>query len=141
MIWSFCRAEPCSTRDEVGLPKNKDFFRISQFIWDPADPLFFLFKDQPFVSVFSHREFFADKEMSKELLTSQTDPPTSIYKCWFIKNMQEKHFELLIQRQRWLKTNNSLSNGFFRSNTLSESYHYLSNMFLSNRTLCRYWIE
>nr|YP_009891723.1 Ycf2 [Asta schaffneri]YP_009891743.1 Ycf2 [Asta schaffneri]QKK38096.1 Ycf2 [Asta schaffneri]QKK38116.1 Ycf2 [Asta schaffneri] len=115
--------------------KEQGFFIISQFIWDPADPLFFLFKDQPFVSVFSHREFFADEEMSKGLLTSQTDPPTSIYKRWFIKNTQEKHFELLIQRQRWLRTNSSLSNGFFRSNTLSESYQYLSNLFLSNGTL------
>nr|YP_009892848.1 Ycf2 [Biscutella vincentina]YP_009892868.1 Ycf2 [Biscutella vincentina]QKK39221.1 Ycf2 [Biscutella vincentina]QKK39241.1 Ycf2 [Biscutella vincentina] len=115
--------------------KEQGFFRISQFIWDPGDPLFFLFKDQPFVSVFSHREFFADEEMSKGLLTSQTDPPTSIYKRWFIKNTQEKHFELLIQRQRWLRTNSSLSNGFFRSNTLSESYQYLSNLFLSNGTL------
>nr|QKK48698.1 Ycf2 [Robeschia schimperii]QKK48718.1 Ycf2 [Robeschia schimperii] len=115
--------------------KEQGFFRISQFIWDPADPLFFLFKDQPFVFVFSHREFFADEEMSKGLLTSQTDPPTSIYKRWFIKNTQEKHFELLIQRQRWLRTNSSLSNGFFRSNTRSESYQYLSNLFLSNGTL------
>nr|YP_010505308.1 Ycf2 [Chrysosplenium echinus]YP_010505325.1 Ycf2 [Chrysosplenium echinus]UXE34025.1 Ycf2 [Chrysosplenium echinus]UXE34042.1 Ycf2 [Chrysosplenium echinus] len=112
--------------------KEQGFFRISQFIWDPADPLFFLFKDQPLVSVFSHREFFADEEMSKGLLTSQTDPPTSIYKRWFIKNTQEKHFELLIHRQRWLRTNSSLSNGSFRSNTLSESYQYLSNLFLSN---------
>uniref|UniRef100_A0A6N2M1N4 Protein Ycf2 n=1 Tax=Salix viminalis TaxID=40686 RepID=A0A6N2M1N4_SALVM len=101
--------------------KEQGVFRISQFIWDPADPLFFLFKDQPLVSVFSHREFFADEEMSKGLLTSQTDPPTSIYKRWFIKNTQEKHFELLIHRQRWLRTKSSLSNGFFRSNTLSES--------------------
>uniref|UniRef100_A0A6N2L6S9 Protein Ycf2 n=1 Tax=Salix viminalis TaxID=40686 RepID=A0A6N2L6S9_SALVM len=99
--------------------KEQGVFRISQFIWDPADPLFFLFKDQPLVSVFSHREFFADEEMSKGLLTSQTDPPTSIYKRWFIKNTQEKHFELLIHRQRWLRTKSSLSNGFFRSNTLS----------------------
>nr|UED18839.1 hypothetical protein RF2 [Euphorbia bisellenbeckii]UED18857.1 hypothetical protein RF2 [Euphorbia bisellenbeckii] len=114
---------------------EQGFFRISQFIWDPADPLFFLFKDQPFVSVFSHREFFADGEMSKGLFTSQTDPPTSIYKRWFIKNTQEKHFELLIHRQRWLRTNSSLSNGVFRSNTLSESYQYLSNLFLSNGTI------
>ncbi|KAL3598374.1 hypothetical protein D5086_006292 [Populus alba] len=115
--------------------KEQGVFRISQFIWDPADPLFFLFKDQPLVSVFSHREFFVDEEMSKGLLTSQTDPPTSIYKRWFIKNMQEKHFELLIHRQRWLRTKSSLSNGFFRSNTLSESYQYLSNLFLSNGRL------
>ncbi|CAN6873052.1 unnamed protein product [Brassica oleracea] len=75
--------------------KEQGFFRISQFIWDPADPLFFLFKDQPFVSVFSHREFFADEEMSKGLLTSQTDPPTSIYKRWFIKNTQEKALRIV----------------------------------------------
>nr|YP_010451013.1 Ycf2 protein [Eleutharrhena macrocarpa]YP_010451030.1 Ycf2 protein [Eleutharrhena macrocarpa]UTV00794.1 Ycf2 protein [Eleutharrhena macrocarpa]UTV00811.1 Ycf2 protein [Eleutharrhena macrocarpa] len=121
------------TRDRSS--KEQGFFRISQFIWDPADPFFFLFKDQPFVSVFSRREFFADQEMSKGLLTSQTNPPTSIYKRWFIKNTQEKHFELLIHRQRWLRTNSSLSNGSFRSNTPSESYQYLSNLFLSNGTL------
>nr|YP_010828164.1 putative chloroplast RF21 [Santalum spicatum]YP_010828172.1 putative chloroplast RF21 [Santalum spicatum]WFF45182.1 putative chloroplast RF21 [Santalum spicatum]WFF45190.1 putative chloroplast RF21 [Santalum spicatum] len=121
------------TRDRSS--KEQGFFRISQFIWDPADPLFFLFKDQPFVSVFSHREFFADEEMSKGLLTSQTDPPTSLYKRWFIKNTQEKHFELLINRQRWIRTNSSLSNGSFRSNTPFESYQYLSNLFLSNGTL------
>ncbi|RYQ90490.1 hypothetical protein Ahy_B09g096569 isoform F [Arachis hypogaea] len=123
------------TRDKSS--KEQGYFQISQFIWDPADPLFFLLKDQSFVSVsvFSHRQFFADEEMSKGLLTSQTDLPTSIYKRWFIKNTQEKHFELLIHRLRWLRTNSSLSNGFFRSNTLSESYQYLSNMFLSNGTL------
>nr|YP_010511328.1 Ycf2 [Carya palmeri]YP_010511347.1 Ycf2 [Carya palmeri]UQJ78298.1 Ycf2 [Carya palmeri]UQJ78317.1 Ycf2 [Carya palmeri]DAZ92055.1 TPA_asm: Ycf2 protein [Carya palmeri]DAZ92075.1 TPA_asm: Ycf2 protein [Carya palmeri] len=121
------------TRDRSS--KEQGFFLISQFIWDPADPLFFLFKNQPFVSVFSHREFFADEEMPKGLLTSQTDLPTSIYKRWFSKNTQEKHFELLIYRQRWLRTNSSLSNGFFRSNTPSESYQYLSNLFLSNGTL------
>nr|YP_010210878.1 Ycf2 [Paraboea dictyoneura]YP_010210898.1 Ycf2 [Paraboea dictyoneura]UBD08762.1 Ycf2 [Paraboea dictyoneura]UBD08782.1 Ycf2 [Paraboea dictyoneura] len=121
------------TRDRSS--KEQGLFRISQFIWDPADPLFFLFKDQPPDSVFSHRELFADEEMSKGLLTAQTDPPTSIYKRWFIKNTQEKHFELLINRQRWLRTNSSLSNGSFRSNTLSESYQYLSTLFLSNGTL------
>nr|YP_010121312.1 Ycf2 protein [Sisyrinchium angustifolium]YP_010121330.1 Ycf2 protein [Sisyrinchium angustifolium]QRC77926.1 Ycf2 protein [Sisyrinchium angustifolium]QRC77946.1 Ycf2 protein [Sisyrinchium angustifolium]WDW31782.1 Ycf2 protein [Sisyrinchium angustifolium]WDW31800.1 Ycf2 protein [Sisyrinchium angustifolium] len=125
------------TRDRSS--KEQGFFRISQFIWDPADPFFFLFKDQPFVSVFSRREFFADEEMLKGILTSQTNLPASIsiYKRWFIKNTntQEKHFELLIHRQRWLITNSSLSNGPFRSNTPSESYQYLSNLFLSNGTL------
>ncbi|KAK8968647.1 Protein ycf2 [Platanthera guangdongensis] len=43
--------------------KEQGFFRTRQFIWDPADPLFSLFKDQPFVSVFSRREFFADEVM------------------------------------------------------------------------------
>nr|YP_009729300.1 hypothetical chloroplast RF21 [Allium mairei]YP_009729318.1 hypothetical chloroplast RF21 [Allium mairei]QHQ72975.1 hypothetical chloroplast RF21 [Allium mairei]QHQ72993.1 hypothetical chloroplast RF21 [Allium mairei] len=121
------------TRDRSS--KEQGFFRISQFIWDPADPFFFLFKDQPFVSVFSRREFFADEEMSKGLITSQTNSSTSISRRWFIKNTQEKHFELLIPRQRWLRTNSSLSNGSFRSNTPSESYQYLSNLFLSNGTL------
>ncbi|PHT95105.1 hypothetical protein T459_02987 [Capsicum annuum] len=48
--------------------------------------------------------------MSKGLLSSQTDPPTSIYKCWFIKNTQEK---ILLQI----------------------SYQYLLNLFLSNKIL------
>nr|AYH52059.1 Ycf2 [Amphilophium buccinatorium] len=115
--------------------KEQGFFRLSQFIWDPADPLFFLFKDQPPGSVFSHRELFADDEMLKGLLTPQIDPPTSMRDRWFRKNPQEKHFEVLINRQRWLRTNSSLSNEPFRSNTLSESYQYLSTLFLSNGTL------
>jgi len=63
--------------------KEQGVFRISQFIWDPADPLFFLFKDQPLVSVFSHREFFADEEMSKGLLTSQTDQGGEYFRQYF----------------------------------------------------------
>ena len=121
------------TRDRSS--KEQGFFLISQFIWDPADPLFFLFKYQPFVFVFSHQEFFVDEEMSKGLLTFQTDPPISIYQHWFIKNTQEKHFELLIHRQRWLRTHSSVSNRFFCSNTPSKSYQYLSNLFLSNARL------
>ncbi|TYG80048.1 hypothetical protein ES288_D02G185800v1 [Gossypium darwinii] len=78
--------------------KEQGFFRISQFIWDHWDPLFFLFKDQPIVFVFSHREFFADEEI-------------------------------------WLRTNSSLSNGFFCSNTPSKSYQYFLNMFLYNGRL------
>nr|YP_009145304.1 ycf2 [Trillium decumbens]YP_009145321.1 ycf2 [Trillium decumbens]AKK32184.1 ycf2 [Trillium decumbens]AKK32201.1 ycf2 [Trillium decumbens] len=123
------------TRDRSS--KEQGFFRINQFIWDPADPFFFLFKDQPFVSVFSRREFFADEEMSKGLLAYQRKFALSADTCWFIKNTntQEKHFESLIHRQRWLRTNSSLSNRSFHSKTLSESYQYLSNLFLSNGTL------
>nr|YP_009767463.1 Ycf2 [Hedysarum semenovii]QIS98081.1 Ycf2 [Hedysarum semenovii]UWV18546.1 Ycf2 [Hedysarum semenovii] len=125
------------TRDRSS--KEQGVFRISQFIWEPEDPLFLLFQDHPFVSVFSHREFCADEEMSTGLLTSQTEKYYWKYinKRWFIKNPEENPFELLIHRQRWLRTNSSLSksNGFFRSNTLSESYQYLSNLFLSNETL------
>nr|YP_009130085.1 hypothetical chloroplast RF21 [Campynema lineare]YP_009130102.1 hypothetical chloroplast RF21 [Campynema lineare]AJV88554.1 hypothetical chloroplast RF21 [Campynema lineare]AJV88572.1 hypothetical chloroplast RF21 [Campynema lineare]QKE31341.1 Ycf2 [Campynema lineare]QKE31358.1 Ycf2 [Campynema lineare] len=136
IVWAPRIWRPCGNLFDC--IEEQGFFRISQFIWDPVDPFFFLFKDQPFVSVFSRREFFADEEMSKGFITSQTNTPTSISKGWFIKNMQEKHFELLINRQRWLRTirtNSSLSNGSFHSNTLSESYQYLSNLFLSNGTL------
>nr|YP_010964732.1 hypothetical chloroplast RF21 [Hedysarum longigynophorum]WNM89387.1 hypothetical chloroplast RF21 [Hedysarum longigynophorum] len=125
------------TRDRSS--KEQGVFRISQFIWEPEDPLFLLFQDHPFVSVFSHREFCADEEMSTALLTSQTEKYYWKYlnKRWFIKNPEENPFELLIHRQRWLRTNSSLSksNAFFRSNTLFESYQYLSNLFLSNETL------
>ncbi|KAL4010043.1 hypothetical protein IC575_030520 [Cucumis melo] len=58
----------------------------------------------------------------------------SLHKPLFIKNAR-KVLRLLIHRQRWLRTNSSLSNGFFRSNTPSESYQYLSNLFLSKGTL------
>jgi hypothetical protein len=52
-----------------------------------VDSLFFLFKDQPFVSLFSHQEFFADEETSKEGLlafTFQEVPSSPVYR-WFIK--------------------------------------------------------
>nr|YP_010475870.1 hypothetical protein RF2 [Corydalis pseudoadoxa]YP_010475898.1 hypothetical protein RF2 [Corydalis pseudoadoxa]UVH70157.1 hypothetical protein RF2 [Corydalis pseudoadoxa]UVH70185.1 hypothetical protein RF2 [Corydalis pseudoadoxa] len=115
------------TRDRFS--KDQFPFQISQFLWDPANPFFF---DAP---VFSRREFFADQEMAKELLTSLTSAPKSLSQNWFSKNTQENNFELLIHRQRCQRTNSSLSNGSFRSNTLSESYQYLSNLFLSNGTL------
>nr|YP_009556132.1 hypothetical protein RF2 [Scaevola taccada]YP_009556156.1 hypothetical protein RF2 [Scaevola taccada]QBC69936.1 hypothetical protein RF2 [Scaevola taccada]QBC69937.1 hypothetical protein RF2 [Scaevola taccada] len=114
---------------------EQDLFGISQFVWDPADPLFLLFKAEPPVPVFSHRELFADEEMSEGFLNSTFKPAKSIYKCWFRKEKQEKEFELLIKRQRWLRTNSSLANRSFRSNILSESYQYLSKLFLSNGTL------
>lgn len=83
----------------IGLFSNKPIHLGS------ANSLFFLFKDQSFVSVFSHRQFFTDEEISIELLTSQTNLPTPIYKHWFFKNTQEKHFELLIHCDRWLRIN------------------------------------
>nr|YP_009573349.1 Ycf2 [Calotropis gigantea]YP_009573369.1 Ycf2 [Calotropis gigantea]QBM31314.1 Ycf2 [Calotropis gigantea]QBM31330.1 Ycf2 [Calotropis gigantea] len=123
------------TRDRSSKKKKKEqgSFGKLKFIWDPADPLFSLFKDKPPGSVFSHREFFVDEELSKKGLRR---PKTKVLtKRWSSKNTQDKNFELLINRQRWLRTNSSLSNESFRSNTLSESYQYLSNLFLSNGTL------
>ncbi|KEH16985.1 ycf2-like protein, partial [Medicago truncatula] len=68
--------------------KEQGVFRISQFIWDPSDPLFLLFQDDPSVSVFSHRELVADEEMSNILLTCQTNffYWKYLYKRWFRKN-------------------------------------------------------
>ncbi|CAN4117970.1 unnamed protein product [Withania somnifera] len=65
---------------EGALDPQEDLF--NHIVWAPRiwRPWGFLFDYQPPGSVFSHRELFADEEMSKGLLTSQTDPPTSIYK-------------------------------------------------------------
>nr|YP_010323883.1 hypothetical chloroplast RF2 [Miliusa glochidioides]YP_010323900.1 hypothetical chloroplast RF2 [Miliusa glochidioides]UKP90032.1 hypothetical chloroplast RF2 [Miliusa glochidioides]UKP90050.1 hypothetical chloroplast RF2 [Miliusa glochidioides] len=121
--------------------KEQGFFRISQFIWSPPEPFFLLFQDPP--SVFSRREFFADEEMSESESESESERPpssqdsiTSISAPWFVRDQAQ--FELLIHSQRRLKTirtNSSLFYGSFRSNTPSESYQYLSNLFLSNGTL------
>nr|YP_010411758.1 hypothetical chloroplast RF21 [Lophophora diffusa]URP30852.1 hypothetical chloroplast RF21 [Lophophora diffusa] len=118
---------------------DQGFFSISRLIWDPTDPIFLLFQDVhefPF-SVFSNREFFADEEM--ELLFSKKEGPKDLRTSLFIHNKQEKdkHLELLINRHRWLRTNSSSfkSNQLFRYFLLSETYHYLSNLFLSNGTL------
>uniref|UniRef100_A0A3Q7GUQ2 Uncharacterized protein ycf15 n=1 Tax=Solanum lycopersicum TaxID=4081 RepID=A0A3Q7GUQ2_SOLLC len=101
--------------NELGFPyytktrdRSQGFFLISQFIWDPADPLFFLFKDHPPGSVFYIKNYLQMKR--------------SLYKRLFIKNMQEKHFESLINHQRCLRNKNSLLNGSFHSNILSERY-------------------
>lgn len=90
--------------------KEEGFFRISQLIWDPSDPFFFLFKDQAFVSVFSRREFFADEdeEMAKRLSTStwRKKPPKHMASNWFTRSTQErqKHYELLIYEREWART-------------------------------------
>nr|YP_009171132.1 hypothetical chloroplast RF21 [Pelargonium dichondrifolium]AJA38338.1 hypothetical chloroplast RF21 [Pelargonium dichondrifolium] len=115
---------------------EKGFFQGSQFIWDPADSLFSLLKEQALSFVFSHPEFFADEEISKEGLLALTVQrrPFSASSHWFIKKRQERYFEFLIHRERWLRTNSSLSNGS-KTQTLFESYQYLANLFLSNGRL------
>nr|YP_009407372.1 putative ATPase linked to protein import [Aldrovanda vesiculosa]YP_009407380.1 putative ATPase linked to protein import [Aldrovanda vesiculosa]ASA46296.1 putative ATPase linked to protein import [Aldrovanda vesiculosa]ASA46328.1 putative ATPase linked to protein import [Aldrovanda vesiculosa]QBC71172.1 hypothetical protein RF2 [Aldrovanda vesiculosa]QBC71173.1 hypothetical protein RF2 [Aldrovanda vesiculosa] len=118
--------------------KEQGFFRISKFLWYPPDPDPFLFLFDPSVSVFSHRDFCAEDELSEGILTSQTetDSPTPLISpTKRLPKTQEKHSQWLLNRNRWLRTTRSLSNGSFRSNTLSESYQYLSNLFLSNERL------
>nr|YP_009673825.1 Ycf2 protein [Cuscuta bonafortunae]YP_009673875.1 Ycf2 protein [Cuscuta bonafortunae]QDF46534.1 Ycf2 protein [Cuscuta bonafortunae]QDF46535.1 Ycf2 protein [Cuscuta bonafortunae] len=126
-LWGFLGVSYEHNDSEIGTMQYK-----TSSIWDP---LFFLFKDQPPGSVFSRRELFADEEMAKALLTSQIEHMFLSKNTRFFS--QEKHFEFLIHRQKWLRTNSSLSNGssLSISNTLSESYQYLSNVFLSNGTL------
>ncbi|BBH03409.1 hypothetical protein Prudu_014274 [Prunus dulcis] len=60
-------------------------------------------------------------------------PPKQIFLHLYVND--ERYFKLLIHHLRWLRTNSSLSSGFFRSTTPSESCQYLSKLFLSNRTL------
>nr|AWI71011.1 Ycf2 [Thevetia peruviana] len=124
--------------------KDQVLFGIgrSQFIWAPGDPLFFLFTaiDQPPDSVFSRRELLADAEVFLRFSFTQIqeDELKELRSPWSRRSAHEKHFEFLIKRQSERRTNSSLSNGSFgsfRSNTLSESYQYLSNLFLSNGTL------
>nr|YP_009436266.1 hypothetical chloroplast RF2 [Cyphia banksiana]YP_009436289.1 hypothetical chloroplast RF2 [Cyphia banksiana]ATG26443.1 hypothetical chloroplast RF2 [Cyphia banksiana]ATG26468.1 hypothetical chloroplast RF2 [Cyphia banksiana] len=121
------------TRARIRSSKEQVLFRISRFIWDPGNPLFVLSEDPALASMFSHREFFADEELLRWFITSEIK---SLYKSWVFDETLEKRFEWLIHRRSWLRrTKSSLSNGSFRSNTLSESYQYLSNLFLSNGTL------
>nr|YP_009748510.1 Ycf2 protein [Vanilla madagascariensis]YP_009748519.1 Ycf2 protein [Vanilla madagascariensis]QII90190.1 Ycf2 protein [Vanilla madagascariensis]QII90199.1 Ycf2 protein [Vanilla madagascariensis] len=125
------------TRDRSDTEQG--FFLTSQFIWDPADLLFFLLqKEEFYVSVFSRRELFVDKadeEILKGLLAyrRQKSSYKSMSKRWFVRRTEE--FELLIDCKDCKSiTNSSLSNSF-RSKIITESYQYLSNFFLSNRTL------
>nr|QTI91350.1 Ycf2 [Ferocactus latispinus] len=118
---------------------EQGFFSLNRFIWDPTDPIFFLFQDEhefP-ISVFSNREFFVDKEM--ELSFPKNAIPKELRTSLFFNNKKEKdkHLELLLNQQKWLRTHSSLfkSNQLFRSFLLSETYQYLSNLFLSNGTL------
>nr|QTI91396.1 Ycf2 [Ferocactus setispinus] len=118
---------------------EQSFFSLNRFIWDPTDPIFFLFQDEQELplSVFSNREFFVDKEM--ELLFHQNAIPEALHRNLFLnkKKEKDKHFEMLLNRQKWLRNNSSLfkSNQLFRYFLLSETYQYLSNLLLSNGTL------
>lgn len=123
-------------RNRFSISEEEGFFQPGGFLWDPGDPLFFELADRFFVSVFSHRESFADEKMPEELLIFETDLPKSARAGWF-RNKNRQEIEFLISRQRYLRPISSLSksNGSFRSKILFESYQYLSNLFLSNRRL------
>jgi len=116
------------------------FFQTSRIIWDPPDPFFL---DEFPASVFSHGKLFGYEEILKgfstmtlKLKKKRKEKKVPLDYPLVYKDVKEKsQFELLINRYRWLRTNSSVSNESFRSNTLSESYQYLSTLFLSNETL------
>ena len=85
---------PYQPRDRSFKVKEKGLFRTSQFIWDPADPLYFLFKDVPGFSG------FVVEEIAKGILPTQTkkDPSKSIADSLFLNTTQEKYFDWLINR-------------------------------------------
>nr|YP_010850254.1 hypothetical chloroplast RF2 [Lobelia zeylanica]YP_010850278.1 hypothetical chloroplast RF2 [Lobelia zeylanica]WGH11666.1 hypothetical chloroplast RF2 [Lobelia zeylanica]WGH11667.1 hypothetical chloroplast RF2 [Lobelia zeylanica] len=123
------------TRARIRSAKEQVLFRVSQFIWNPGNPFLVVSEDPALAPILSHREFFrdADDEVLKWFITSEIK---SMRKSWIFEQSLETRFEWMSQRRRWLRTTNrSLSNASFRSHILSESYQYLSNLFLSNRTL------
>nr|YP_010392510.1 hypothetical protein RF2 [Canarina eminii]YP_010392533.1 hypothetical protein RF2 [Canarina eminii]UPX08119.1 hypothetical protein RF2 [Canarina eminii]UPX08142.1 hypothetical protein RF2 [Canarina eminii] len=122
-------------REKLRSVKEQVFFRMGRFIWDPGNPLCALLDDPALATMFAHREFFANPDAEKWYITTEIK---SMTKSWLCAETEEKRFEWLLHRRRWLikaKSSLSKSNESFRSNTLSESYQYLSNLFLSNRTL------
>nr|YP_009434996.1 hypothetical chloroplast RF2 [Lobelia holstii]YP_009435021.1 hypothetical chloroplast RF2 [Lobelia holstii]ATG24997.1 hypothetical chloroplast RF2 [Lobelia holstii]ATG25024.1 hypothetical chloroplast RF2 [Lobelia holstii] len=125
------------TRIKMRSSKELTTFRISQFIWNPANPFVFLSEseDPAFASLFAHRDFFAnaDEELFKWFISTEIK---RMRKSWLVEEPLERRFEWLTHREKWFRrTKSSLSNASFRSTALSESYQYLSNLFLSNGTL------
>nr|YP_010715443.1 Ycf2 [Todea barbara]WDE24573.1 Ycf2 [Todea barbara] len=63
--------------------------------------------------------------------------PVHLYQNIMIENLQERfnRFKLLAYRERWMNSNSLSLNDSTIYNTLFESYQYLFNFFISNRTL------
>nr|YP_009435799.1 hypothetical chloroplast RF2 [Monopsis alba]YP_009435822.1 hypothetical chloroplast RF2 [Monopsis alba]ATG25800.1 hypothetical chloroplast RF2 [Monopsis alba]ATG25825.1 hypothetical chloroplast RF2 [Monopsis alba] len=126
------------TRAKMIFSKEQVLFRVSQFIWHPGNPFVFLSDDPAFASIFSHREFFVetDRQVLKWYVTAEIK---SMKKSWLLEEAKDMHFDRLTSRRRWLRRSDpalsKASKASFRSHTLSESFQYLSNLFLSNRTL------
>jgi len=115
--------------------KEQGVFWINQFIWDPSNPLFFLFKDQPLSLCFHIENSLQMKRCQKGFLLPKQIllhlyinvglsriRKKSTLNCWFIAR------DGLEPRVHYLMD-------FFHYNTLSESYQYLSNLFLSKGRL------
>uniref|UniRef100_K4AUN9 Uncharacterized protein ycf15 n=1 Tax=Solanum lycopersicum TaxID=4081 RepID=K4AUN9_SOLLC len=72
-------------------------------------------KISPMASCLHIENYLPMTRCQRDFLFPKIDPPTFLYKHRFIKNTQEKHFKMLINRHR--------------------CYQYLSKLFLSNGTL------
>nr|YP_009732773.1 hypothetical chloroplast RF21 [Buxbaumia aphylla]QHU77115.1 hypothetical chloroplast RF21 [Buxbaumia aphylla] len=74
-----------------------------------------------------------------QLKRPQVFTPVYLYQNWLIENSKENliRFELLDNRQRWLKANTLLFNDSFTYNTLLEIYKYLLNFFISHQFLLK----
>nr|AIN75537.1 hypothetical chloroplast RF21 [Campanula americana] len=123
-----------ATRARIRACNEQIFFGITQFIWNPGNPFLLLSEDPYLVPVlFSDPELFPDQDPESWFFTGDIK---NLKKSWFIGETQAKHCDWLIQRQKFLRRQkNSLSKGSLRSTALSESYQYLSNFLVSNKTL------
>nr|WDS80565.1 Ycf2 protein [Lantana camara]WDS80566.1 hypothetical chloroplast RF21 [Lantana camara] len=132
---------PSPTKDRS---KEQGFFHANRYIWDPGDPFFVLFQDEAFRSLFSPVDFVPDDDLARGLEPLVSERIGRVFKYvekppaqdFFLLLKNPQHYELWGSRQKWWmgRTNRSFSNESFRSNTLSESYQYLSTLFLSNGT-------
>nr|YP_009435179.1 hypothetical chloroplast RF2 [Lobelia linearis]YP_009435202.1 hypothetical chloroplast RF2 [Lobelia linearis]ATG25180.1 hypothetical chloroplast RF2 [Lobelia linearis]ATG25205.1 hypothetical chloroplast RF2 [Lobelia linearis] len=123
------------TRAKINSSKEQVLFRGSQFIWHPGNPFVFLSDDPALAYLFGSQEFFreTDPQVLKWYVTSEIK---SMKKSWIFGEAHDMRLNGLLSRRRLLRRNDpSLSKASFRSHTLSESFQYLSNLFLSNRTL------
>nr|YP_009366299.1 Ycf2 [Aloysia citrodora]YP_009366318.1 Ycf2 [Aloysia citrodora]ARJ61842.1 Ycf2 [Aloysia citrodora]ARJ61843.1 Ycf2 [Aloysia citrodora]UVF35516.1 Ycf2 protein [Aloysia citrodora]UVF35536.1 Ycf2 protein [Aloysia citrodora]UVF36543.1 Ycf2 protein [Aloysia citrodora] len=124
--------------------REQGFFHANRYIWDPGDPFVVLFRDEASRSLFSHVDFLPDDDLLRGLEPLVSERAVRVFKYlekppaqdFFLLLKNPQHYELWAARQKWWmgRTNRSFSNESFRSNTLSESYQYLSTLFLSNGT-------
>ncbi|KAH0851497.1 hypothetical protein HID58_094703 [Brassica napus] len=100
----FLQSGTMQYQDEMRVFQEQGFFRISQFIWDPADPLFFLFKISPLSLCFHIENSLQMKRCQRGFLLPNRILLHLYMNAGLIK-IRKKALRMLIQRQRWLRTN------------------------------------
>nr|YP_010471563.1 hypothetical chloroplast RF21 [Gastrodia javanica]UVG40902.1 hypothetical chloroplast RF21 [Gastrodia javanica] len=111
------------------------FLQKRQFFLYPADTIFYLVKDQHFISFFLRRKLFSYEDFLKGLVAYQTKFPASTSKNWFIKKEQRDHLDFLFYNQRLFIINRINRPYFSNFLIISESYQYLLNTFLYKKLL------